>query len=107
MPENTKLEDILQAQLGWHKARVKFVALFIIVLIKVCTVNFVKIANGLSGKPKRKSNYRRIQRFFLDLKSIIAISQVLYFLCCPRKKASLLPLTQPTGNLVKRISISW
>ena len=68
---NNELESVLQGQLGWHKARVKFVSLFIIALMKVCTVNFVKIANGLSGKAKSKSNYRRIQRFFRDMNSTI------------------------------------
>ena len=31
---------------------------------QVTTVNLVRIANGLNGNADRKSNYRRIQRFF-------------------------------------------
>jgi len=69
--QNIQLVEALQEQLQWHKARVKFVALFIIALVKVCTVNFVKIANALSGKATNKSNYRRIQRFFQVMKSTI------------------------------------
>jgi hypothetical protein len=56
----------LQAQLNWHKARIKFLALFNLALVKVSTVNFVKLASALSGKAKKESNYRRIQRFFAN-----------------------------------------
>jgi hypothetical protein len=54
----------MQGHLPWHKARVKFIAAFVLALIQVTTVNLVRIANGLNGNADRKSNYRRIQRFF-------------------------------------------
>ena len=54
----------MQWYLPWHKARVKFIAAFILSLIKLTTVNFTKLSNALNGKAKQKSNYRRIQRFF-------------------------------------------
>jgi hypothetical protein len=54
----------LQWHLPWHKARVKFVASFILALLQVTTVNLIRIANGLNGQADKKSNYRRIQRFF-------------------------------------------
>ena len=85
-----QLEIVLQEQLQWHKARVKFVALFIIALIKVCTVNFVKVANGLSGKAKRQSNYRRIQRFFRDMKLTIITLLASFYTCYLRRAILLL-----------------
>lgn len=63
-PQTTDLYTALQWHLPWHKARVKFIAAFVLALIQVTTVNLVRIANGLNGNADRKSNYRRIQRFF-------------------------------------------
>jgi len=40
------------------------VASFILALLQVTTVNLIRIANGLNGQADKKSNYRRIQRFF-------------------------------------------
>ena len=63
-PQNNDLYSALQWHLPWHKARVKFVASFILALLQVTTVNLIRIANGLNGQADKKSNYRRIQRFF-------------------------------------------
>ena len=63
-PQTTDLYTAMQWHLPWHKARVKFIAAFVLALIQVTTVNLVRIANGLNGNADRKSNYRRIQRFF-------------------------------------------
>jgi len=63
-PQTTDLYSALQWHLPWHKARVKFVASFILALLQVTTVNLIRIANGLNGQADKKSNYRRIQRFF-------------------------------------------
>ncbi len=63
-PQTTDLYTAMQGHLPWHKARVKFIAAFVLALIQVTTVNLVRIANGLNGNADRKSNYRRIQRFF-------------------------------------------
>lgn len=61
-------EKILKQKLGekleWNKARIDFLAKFIIALIQVRTVNFSEIANVLIGKAKEESNYKRIIRFF-------------------------------------------
>jgi len=45
------------------KPRTDFIALFIISILKVGTVNLVKIAIGMGSNADAKSNYRRIQRF--------------------------------------------
>jgi hypothetical protein len=63
-PQTTDLYRAMQWHLPWHHARLKFMACFIIALIKVTTVNWKRIANGLNGNADKKSNYRRIQRFF-------------------------------------------
>lgn len=61
-------EKILKQKLGekleWNKARIDFLAKFIIALIQVRTVNFSEIANVLIGRAKEESNYKRIIRFF-------------------------------------------
>ena len=61
-----QLHEVMQWYFPWHKARVKFISAFILSLIKLTTVNFTKLANALNGKAKKKSNYRRIQRFFAE-----------------------------------------
>ena len=65
-PQVNELQTVMQWYLPWHKARVKFIAAFILSLIKLTTVNFTKLSNALNGKAKQKSNYRRIQRFFAE-----------------------------------------
>ena len=57
------LERILEKELKWNRARIKFVARFIVALIQVRTVNLVEIANVFEGWALTESNYKRIQRF--------------------------------------------
>jgi len=65
MDENKKqLVEALEQSLNWNRARITFIVMFIFALFKVSTVNLVKVACALSGKAKKESNYRRIQRFF-------------------------------------------
>lgn len=64
MSETTRLYNILQTHLPWHRARLTFVASFILALIKVRTVTFGRLALVLSPQATPSSNYRRIQRFF-------------------------------------------
>lgn len=66
MVETKPLFDILQACLPWHRARITFIAGFILALIKVRTVSFGSLALVLSASATPNSNYRRIQRFFAD-----------------------------------------
>ena len=63
MNYNSELENIFQGQLKWDRRRIKFLAAFIITLIKVKTINLVEIAIGLNPYATKDSNYRRIQRF--------------------------------------------
>ena len=61
-----QLKGVLRGHLAWHGARLSFLALFLIALLKVKTVNLTEIATALNPKAKISSNYRRLQRFFAE-----------------------------------------
>jgi hypothetical protein len=63
--KNTSISLHLQTYLHWHKARLKFLDLLIISLIRNRTVSYSHNAVTLSSK-QNSSNLRRIQRFFAD-----------------------------------------
>ena len=63
--KNTTIDLQLQKYLPWHKARVKFLNLLIISLIRNRTVSYSKNAVSLNDKVIC-SNLRRIQRFFAE-----------------------------------------
>ena len=58
------LRQTLKPLLGWHGARLNFLALFLIALLRVKTVNLVEIATGFRSKAKIDSSHKRLQRFF-------------------------------------------
>ena len=64
MPEVQFLKEQLTSCLQWNKARIDFLAKFIISIIKVRTVNLVEIASSFSGFATIDSHYKRLQRFF-------------------------------------------
>ncbi len=64
MAELEPLITILTSVLGWHRARLIFLAQFLVALIRVRTVNLTEIATAFCGTAKPESSYRRIQRFF-------------------------------------------
>lgn len=57
------LEQTLQKNLSWNRARIKFLARFLIALFQVQTVNLTKIACVFAGRAKIASNYKKLQRF--------------------------------------------
>ena len=61
-----QLKSVLSGHLAWHGARLSFLAMFLIGLLKVKTVNLTEIATALNPKAKVSSNYRRLQRFFAE-----------------------------------------
>jgi hypothetical protein len=63
MSQITQLRQTLQPLLGWHGARIGFLALFLVALFRVKTVNLAEVATGFAGQAKAASNYKRIQRF--------------------------------------------
>lgn len=58
------LRDTLKPHLAWHGARLNFLALFLIALIRVKTVNLAELATGFRSEVKTDSSYKRLQRFF-------------------------------------------
>jgi len=57
------LERTLANNVAWNKARINFLAKFLVALIQVKTVNLVQVANAFSGRAQPASNYKRVQRF--------------------------------------------
>jgi hypothetical protein len=43
-----------------------FLALFLVALFRVKSVNFAELATGFIGNAKLDSNYKRLQRFFSE-----------------------------------------
>jgi hypothetical protein len=66
--KNNELISFFKKNLGWHKARIKFLSSLVITMIKLQTVNFIKLSQGFESQAKLESNLRRIQRFFAEYK---------------------------------------
>jgi hypothetical protein len=66
MKDIRSLEQTLSDNLPWNKARIKFVARFLLALYAVQTVNLSILATAFSGKAKEESNYKRLQRFLRE-----------------------------------------
>ena len=64
MTQYNDLKESLQEHLNWHGARLSFLALFLLALLKVRTVNLSELALGFAGTAKPASHYKRLQRFF-------------------------------------------
>jgi hypothetical protein len=60
------LRKTLKHHLPWHGARLSFLALFLIALFRVKTVNLVELSIGFKSQAKKESNYKRLQRFFRE-----------------------------------------
>lgn len=63
MTDSSLLERTLTANLTWNKARIKFLAAFLIALTQTRSVNLVRLAAKLGTRALPESNYKRIQRF--------------------------------------------
>lgn len=66
MSQYSELKRVLQAQLNWHGARIAFLALFLLALLKVKTVNLSDLCLGFGGRALPQSSYKRLQRFFRE-----------------------------------------
>jgi hypothetical protein len=60
------LLPLLQGHFDWNLARAKCIAALIAGLIKVRSVNLVKLATALPGQAQKESKYRRLQRLFSE-----------------------------------------
>jgi Transposase DDE domain len=63
MADMRLLERTLHENVAWNRARINFLARFIIALIEVRTVNLSEVANVFAGRAKPASHYKRAQRF--------------------------------------------
>jgi hypothetical protein len=79
------LERTLQHNVAWNKARINFVAKFLIALIQVKSVNLVEVATVFSGSAEPASHYKRRQRFlrFFELSYASVAAFVLKLLGVP------------------------
>ncbi len=57
------LERTLAQNVAWNKARINFVAKFVVALIQVRSVNLSEVAGVFAGGALKESHYKRIQRF--------------------------------------------
>ena len=64
MHQATLLEERLASILPWNRARLKFLARFLLALLTVRTVNLSEVATALASTAKRESRYKQWQRFF-------------------------------------------
>jgi hypothetical protein len=70
MSHYSELKRVLQAQLNWHGARISFLALFLLALLKVKTVNLNELCLGFGGRALAAQATSGCSAFFEDLNSI-------------------------------------
>ena len=63
MADIRPLERTLAENVTWNKARINFLAKFIIAVVQVKSVSLVQISAVMSGRAKADSHYKRCQRF--------------------------------------------
>lgn len=63
MADTSLLERTLAENVAWNKARINFLARFILALIEIRTVNLSEVAAVFIGRAKPESHYKRCQRF--------------------------------------------
>lgn len=64
MEEINRLQAALARHLSWHGARLHFLALFLVALFRVRTVNLSEIATAFANHAKQDSTHKRLKRFF-------------------------------------------
>ncbi len=78
MEQINQLRAKLRPHLGWHGARLSFVAMFLIALFRAKTVNLAELATVCGGNVTYESHYKRMQRFFRSFEVDMAqIAQML------------------------------
>jgi len=64
MTEITRIQAALRPHLSWHGARLTFLALFLVALFRVETVNLERLASVFANQAQSASNHKRLTRFF-------------------------------------------
>jgi hypothetical protein len=57
------LERTLAQNVAWNRARINFLARFLVAVVQVKTVNLSQVASVFGGRARPASHYKRIQRF--------------------------------------------
>jgi hypothetical protein len=60
------IEQKLSCSIDWNRARIKFLARFLVAIITVKTVCLTQVASVFPGKAQPDSAYKRIRRFLAD-----------------------------------------
>ncbi len=63
MTDSSLLERTLSTNLSWNRARIKFLAAFLVALTQTRSVNLMRVAAHFGGRAVPASSYKRIQRF--------------------------------------------
>lgn len=66
MNEINRIQAALRPHLPWHGARLRFLALFLVALFRIETVNLDKLASVFANQAQSASSYKRLIRFFRD-----------------------------------------
>lgn len=77
MADIRPLERTLAENVPWNKARINFLAKFLVALIQVRSVNLTEIAAVFPGRAQEASHYKRIQRFLRFFQISYALIAVL------------------------------
>jgi len=79
------LERTLASNVAWNKARINFVAKFLVALIQFKSVNLSEVASVFAGRAEPASHYKRAQRFlrFFELSYASVAALVLKLLGVP------------------------
>jgi hypothetical protein len=64
MEQINQLRAKWRQHLGWHGARLSFLAIFLIALFRAKTVNLSELSTVFLGSAQAESHYKRMQRFF-------------------------------------------
>lgn len=64
MNEINRIQTALRPHLPWHGARLRFLALFLVAVFRVETVNLDKLATVFASRAQSASNHKRLTRFF-------------------------------------------
>jgi len=86
MPYVQSITDVLSSHLGWHRARLKFMARFTSAMLSMKTTNLRRIAIALKAGVEAKSNYRRTFSVFSARTTSTQRRSGAFFCVCSRRR---------------------
>lgn len=92
--KSTELFTVLEKEFTgkMNKARIRFIALFILALCKARSINLTLVADSFESSSKSESSYRRIQRFIADFSLSSTLIAKLIFNLLPNEKQLILTI---------------